>query len=73
VDNLCSNSDPRNLSPSVKTELPPNIENIVTFPVIPLKSGLYPVKVSAIVLNGIPDFVVIEKKLYVEVSGLKVI
>jgi hypothetical protein len=33
-----------------------------------LKSGLYPVKVSAIVFDGIPEGDVIEKKLYVEVS-----
>ncbi|XP_060569312.1 venom factor-like [Ruditapes philippinarum] len=72
VDNLCSNSDPGKPSPRVKIELPPNSEKIVTFPVIPLKSGLYPVKMTAIVSNGdIPEVDVVEKKLYVVNEGIE--
>jgi hypothetical protein len=69
VPYLCYNSDPGEPSPRVKVELPPNSAETVTFPMIPLKNGLFPVKVVAAITEvGIPDVDIIEKKLFVVVS-----
>nr|ACN37845.1 complement component C3 [Ruditapes decussatus] len=72
VDNLCYNSDPGKPSPRVQVKLPPNSAKTVSFPMIPLKDGLFPVTVSAIVTDlGIPEVDVIEKRLYVVNEGIE--
>ncbi|XP_060561336.1 complement C5-like [Ruditapes philippinarum] len=72
VPHLCYNSDPGKPSPRVKVELPPNSAQIVTFPMIPLKDGLFSVKVSAMVTEvGGPQIDVIEKKLFVVNEGIE--
>jgi hypothetical protein len=73
---LCSNGDSRKPSTPIKIELKSNSAKTVYFPIIPLKNGLYPVKISAMTTDlekGIIPFVdVVEKKLFVVVSGLSV-
>jgi hypothetical protein len=70
---LCSNGDPGKPSTPIKVELKPNSAKTVTFPIIPLRNGLYPVNITAITTEiGLPSVDVVEKKLYVVVSGLSV-
>ena len=69
VNGLCYGTEPGQPSPKKQLNLGPNTASTVRFPVIPLKAGIFAVKVTAIVTNlGIPDVDVIEKPLFVVVS-----
>ncbi|XP_053393834.1 venom factor-like [Mercenaria mercenaria] len=72
VEHLCYNKDAGEESPRIRIELPPNSAKTVSFPMIPLRPGKFPVKVSAMVTDfGIPEVDVIEKKLYVVNEGVE--
>ena len=70
VNGLCYGTESGQPSPKIQLNLGPNTASTVHFPVIPLKAGIFDVKVIAIVTNlKIPE-VIVEKPLFVAVSIL---
>ncbi|KAH3752414.1 complement C3-like [Dreissena polymorpha] len=73
VGNLCYGVDPGQPSPPQLITLPSNSANTLTFPVIPLKAGTYPIQVSAFVTNeNAPIADIVEKQLLVVNEGILV-
>ena len=69
VEGLCSNVNPGTKSKRRAFRMTPNSAHTVQFPIIPLSSGVYPIKVSAVLIKrGTPQTDAIRKKLLVVVS-----
>ncbi|XP_052214423.1 complement C5-like [Dreissena polymorpha] len=72
VKDLCYGTTPGEQSQPQLAKLPPNSAKTLTFPMIPLEAGTYPITVSAFVLNeNMPTADIVEKQLLVVNEGIQ--
>ncbi|XP_053388991.1 A.superbus venom factor 2-like [Mercenaria mercenaria] len=72
AEHVCSNNKPGLPSSRIQVKLAPNSFETVNFPIIPLRFGLFPIRVTAVVTEaGIPEFDIVEKKLFVVNEGVE--
>ncbi|KAH3754661.1 hypothetical protein DPMN_189342, partial [Dreissena polymorpha] len=71
VSSFCNGTSPGQHSQPQPLTLPPNGARTLTFPMIPLKAGTYPITVSAFVTNRhLPFADIVEKQLLVMNEGI---